>query len=100
MATVAETGVDTARTRAARWGMTVVSRKRHIAKALSWRAVGTLDTMFVSWLVTGDALVGLSIGLFELVSKTALYYFHERAWYRMSDFGLDKESTGKENQTK
>jgi len=67
----------------------VVSRKRHIAKALSWRAVGTLDTMIVSWFVTGDPLMGLSIGLMEVVTKTGLYYMHERAWYRLSDFGVE-----------
>ena len=66
----------------------MVSKKRHIAKALSWRSLGTLDTMLVSWFVTGDPLVGLSIGALELVTKTALYYFHERVWYRCSKFGL------------
>tara|TARA_A200000159_G_C7258623_1_gene312049 strand:+ start:407 stop:637 length:231 start_codon:yes stop_codon:yes gene_type:complete len=67
----------------------MVSKKRHVAKALSWRTVGTLDTMLVSWFVTGDPLVGLSIGALEVVTKTALYYFHERVWYRCSNFGLD-----------
>jgi uncharacterized membrane protein len=69
----------------------VVSRKRHLAKALSWRCVGTLDTMLVSWYITGDPLVGMSIGLFEIVSKTILYYAHERAWYKMSCFGLEQK---------
>jgi uncharacterized membrane protein len=66
----------------------MVSKKRHIAKALSWRSLGTLDTMLVSWFVTGDPLIGLSIGALEIVTKTALYYFHERVWYRYSEFGL------------
>jgi uncharacterized membrane protein len=75
----------------------MVSRSRHVAKALSWRVVGTVDTMIVSWIVTGDPLVGLSIGLFELVSKTVLYYLHERAWYKMSDFGLSQGREKKKN---
>lgn len=73
----------------------MVSKRRHAAKALSWRAVGTMDTMLVSWFVTGDPLVGLSIGALEVVTKTALYYFHERAWYRCSKFGLDNRSKNK-----
>jgi len=67
----------------------MVSRRRHIAKALSWRVVGTLDTMLVSWLVTGDPVIGISIGIIEVISKTGLYYAHERAWYRLSRYGVE-----------
>jgi len=69
----------------------MVSRKRHVAKALSWRIVGTLDTMLVSWLVTGDPVVGLSIGFIEVLTKTCLYYGHERIWYNYSNFGLKND---------
>ena len=69
----------------------MVQRKRHVAKALSWRAVGTLDTIALSWIITGDPVVGLSIGFFETISKTFLYYLHERAWYKMSNFGVEKK---------
>ena len=63
------------------------SRKRHIIKSFTWRGVGTLDTMLLSWLVTGNPLTGLKIGLSELLTKMILYYLHERVWYRI-DFGL------------
>lgn len=63
------------------------SRIRHIAKALTWRAVGTMDTMLLAWLITGNPLAGLKIGMFELVTKTILYYLHERAWYKVN-YGL------------
>lgn len=66
----------------------MVQRRRHVAKALSWRAVGTLDTVLLSWFITGDPVVGLSIGFFETVTKTVLYYIHERAWYEFSSFGV------------
>lgn len=68
-------------------GIVRESRKRHIAKTITWRGVGTLDTMFLSWLVTGNPLTGLKIGLSELLTKMILYYLHERVWYRM-DYGL------------
>ncbi len=63
------------------------SRKRHIAKTVTWRVVGTLDTMAISWFITGDPLIGIKIGIAELLTKMVLYYLHERAWYRLN-FGL------------
>ena len=67
----------------------MVQKKRHLAKAITWRIVGTLDTMLLGWFISGDFKVGASIGLLELLTKMVLYYVHERAWYQ-SDFGLDK----------
>ena len=31
------------------------SRVRHLAKTITWRVVGTVDTILVGWLVSGDA---------------------------------------------
>jgi len=67
-----------------------IDRKRHILKTITWRIVGTIDTMLIGWFVSGDPTVGLSIGGLELATKSLLYYFHERVWYR-SDFGIHKE---------
>ena len=63
--------------------MSKVSPIRHILKAITWRVIGTLDTMFLSWLITGNAMLGLKVGLAELVTKMVLYYIHERIWYRV-----------------
>ena len=65
------------------------SRKRHIIKTVTWRIVGTLDTILLSWLISGNPIIGLKIGMAEVVTKMALYYFHERAWYKIN-FGLPK----------
>lgn len=67
--------------------ITPESRKRHLAKTFTWRGIGTLDTIVLSWLITGNPLMGLKIGFSELFTKMVLYYFHERVWYR-SDYGL------------
>lgn len=56
------------------------SPKRSIAKSVSWRIVGTMDTIIISWIVTGTLSVAFSIGLVELVTKMVLYFFHERIW--------------------
>ena len=66
----------------------MVSYKRHIAKTLSWRILGTLDTFILSWILTGDVKIGAAIGGAEVITKTILYFFHERAWYKFSRFGL------------
>jgi uncharacterized membrane protein len=68
----------------------MVAKKRHLAQALSWRAVGTIDTMLLGWLISGDPMVGVKIGAVELVTKIFLYYAHERAWYKFSKFGVRK----------
>ena len=69
--------------------MNKYSRKRHIAKAITWRAVGTIDTLVLAWIITGDPMTGLQISLFELVTKMLLYYLHERAWYNLRIFTKD-----------
>lgn len=69
----------------------MVSYKRHIAKTISWRIIGTLDTMLVSWFVTGNWKWGLAIGGVEAITKMVLYFFHERIWYKFSKFGINKK---------
>lgn len=68
-------------------GQTLESRKRHIAKTITWRIVGTIDTMTIAWIISGNPLTGLKIGVAEVITKMVLYYFHERVWYR-SNYGL------------
>jgi len=66
----------------------MVSYKRHILKTISWRIIGTLDTMIISWIITGSWKWGLAIGGVEVITKMVLYFLHERAWYRFSKFGI------------
>lgn len=54
--------------------------KRSILKAVTWRVLGTLDTIVISWIVTGTISLALAIGGIEIVSKMVLYFFHERIW--------------------
>lgn len=68
----------------------MVSYKRHILKTISWRIIGTIDTMILSWLITGSWKLGLTIGGVEIITKMVLYFFHERAWYKLSNYGVNK----------
>lgn len=72
-------------------GILLESRKRHIAKTFTWRFVGTLDTMTLAWLISGNPLAALQIGFAEVLTKMILYYLHERAWYKFN-FGLNKRN--------
>ena len=64
------------------------SNKRHIYKTFSWRIIGTLDTIIIGWIITGNPLIGLKIGGFESITKMLLYFGHEKLWYKIN-FGLD-----------
>lgn len=59
-----------------KWGRSVI-------KSISWRALGTLDTIVLSYFISGDFRIAFSIGSFELLTKTVLYFFHERLWERI-----------------
>lgn len=72
----------------------VSSNRRHILKTFSWRAIGTLDTMLLGWLVTGNPFTGLKIGAAEVITKMFLYFAHEKLWYKIN-FGLDKRTKRK-----
>ena len=53
---------------------------RSLLKAISWRITGSLDTVLLAWLFTQNVNTALAIGLTEVITKTFLYYMHERIW--------------------
>jgi uncharacterized membrane protein len=56
------------------------SKRRSFIKGVTWRIIGTMDTIMLSWLITGDVSKALKIGGFEVFTKTILFFLHERAW--------------------
>ncbi len=69
------------------------SKKRHLAKTITWRITATLTTMIIAQIVSGDPMTGLTVGGIEFFVKMPVYYLHERAWYK-SNFGIN----GRRNQ--
>jgi uncharacterized membrane protein len=57
---------------------------RSILKTISWRTIGTIDTMVISYFITGKLALALSIGGIEVFSKMVLYFFHERTWNKIN----------------
>lgn len=62
---------------------------RSVIKTISWRTLGTIDTMVISYIITGNLVMAASIGSIEVVTKMILYYYHERAWNKI-DIGRYK----------
>lgn len=56
---------------------------RSVIKGITWRMIGTMDTIFLSWLFTGDISSALKIGGIEVFTKIFLFYLHERVWLKL-----------------
>lgn len=68
-----------------------VSKKRHVAKTISYRLVSTLIGFLIMFLITGSIKIGAAFSIAELVYKPIQYYLHERIWYRWVTYGLEKD---------
>ena len=64
--------------------MSADTKKRTMLKTITWRITASLTTFLIAWILTGDILVGASIGSVEAIAKIFLYYFHERIWTNIS----------------
>lgn len=65
------------------WKKKENAHSRSLAKGMSWRVTGTIDTIIISSIVTGHIPKALQIGGVEVVTKVSLYYLHERLWARI-----------------
>ena len=59
------------------------THSRSFIKGVTWRMVGTMDTIVVAYFITGQPLNALTIGGFEVFTKILLFYLHERVWGRL-----------------
>ena len=56
---------------------------RSFFKGMTWRIIATLTTMVLVFIFTGNFVLTLGVGFFEIISKLIFYYFHERIWNRI-----------------
>ena len=68
------------------------SPMRSAMKGFTWRLVATFTTILIVYIITGEQAKALQIGAIEFVTKFVVYYFHERAWVRIS-FGQCQSET-------
>ena len=67
------------------------SRRRHIAKTITWRIIASATTFTFVYVVFGDIKAASGIMVMESLLKMVLYYFHERAWFRYGNLGRKGE---------
>ena len=65
------------------------SRRRSVAKAISYRIFATIITSLIAWALTGRPSVALQIGLADGIAKLFGYFMHERIWARIK-YGTPK----------
>ena len=65
-----------------------IEKKRHLAKAVTWRIVASSTTALIAWAfgLPPKAIGGVFIA--DLVIKFILYYVHERLWYKHIKYGV------------
>jgi adenylylsulfate kinase len=56
---------------------------RSVAKAISWRILGTIATSLLVYLFTRKLVLSLAVGGVEFISKIGLFWLHERLWDRL-----------------
>ena len=55
-------------------------------KTISWRVLGSSTTIIIGWIILNNPIIGLKIGIFEILSKMALYFIHEKIWFNVKSF--------------
>ena len=65
-----------------------VTRKRHLAKAITWRIIASITTAIIAFAfgLPPKAVGGVFVA--DLIIKFVLYYGHERLWYKHIKFGV------------
>lgn len=76
--------------------MSSVKVKRHLAKTISYRVIGTVTTMIMAYILTGEVVISALFGVAEVCVKMILYFLHERFWYKYIKYGVTRNG-GKSN---
>jgi adenylylsulfate kinase len=65
------------------------SHTRSIAKAVSYRVLGSITTAIVFFAFSHDWRISAGAGLIDSVLKIGLYFVHERIWNHVN-FGRER----------
>lgn len=66
---------------------------RSLIKAITWRFFGSMDTLVLSWIVTGQFKIAVTIMSIEFATKICLYWLHERIWLKIPYGKVTVDST-------
>ena len=65
------------------------SHARSIAKAVSYRVLGSTSTAAIVFVFSHKLPLSLGVGILDVIVKIAMYFLHERIWNYI-DFGRHK----------
>jgi len=65
------------------------SHARSLAKAISYRILGSLSTALIFYVLSGKLTLSIGAGALDMVVKIGLYFVHERMWNHIH-FGRPK----------
>ena len=65
------------------------SHSRSLAKAVSYRLLGSACTGLIFFVLSGQMMLSLGASVLDMVVKIGLYFLHERLWNHIS-FGRAK----------
>ena len=60
------------------------TRRRSLAKAISWRILAAIITACVALAMTHQIEFAAKIGLIDTAVKLFIYFFHERVWNKIN----------------
>jgi uncharacterized membrane protein len=67
---------------------TKVDKKRHLAKAVTWRIIASITTALIAWTFGLPLKAVGAVFVVDLIIKFVMYYAHERVWYKYIKFGV------------
>ena len=67
---------------------TKIEPKRHLAKAVTWRIVASTVTALIAWAFGLPPNAIGAVFIADLIIKFAMYYAHERVWYKHIKYGV------------
>lgn len=68
----------------------MITKSRHLAKAVTWRIIASIATALIAWSFGLPPKIIGAVFLTDLIIKFVLYYIHERVWYKHIKFGIKK----------
>jgi adenylylsulfate kinase len=62
----------------------VITKRRSLAKSITWRLIAIAVTFIVGYVMTGSWQFAVSLSLISNLINFVLYYIHERFWLKVN----------------
>jgi uncharacterized membrane protein len=65
-------------------GVALETKRRSVAKSISWRIFAAVITGCIAWVLTGKLEFAAKIGAIDTTVKLLVFYLHERVWNKIN----------------